>query len=247
LYANSYPLKYPTHSGRASFPLRKHMKRPLLILTALLAAQGTHVAAQQVSLPLPVEIRVPKPPTIAHGNGQKLLVYELHVTNLQSDTLVLKRVEVFADSNATAVATLSDSVLNAALSRPAVNVPAAERSKLAGGLRAVVFMWLPLADGAALPRHIHHRLSFERGHGDSVKVATADALEIPVSNDLAIIGPPLRGGVWLAGNGPAANSGHRRAMIVIDAAPHIAQRFAIDYLKLHEDGTRYAGDRLKNE
>jgi hypothetical protein len=63
----------------------------------------------------------------------------------------------------------------------------------------------------------------------------------------APIGPPLRGGVWLAGNGPSARSGHRRALIPISGAPSIAQRFAIDYVKVNETDSTYSGDRLKNE
>jgi murein DD-endopeptidase MepM/ murein hydrolase activator NlpD len=61
------------------------------------------------------------------------------------------------------------------------------------------------------------------------------------------IGPPLRGGTWLAGNGPSARSGHRRALIPIGGAPSIAQRFAIDWVRVNDTDSTYSGDRLKNE
>lgn len=62
-----------------------------------------------------------------------------------------------------------------------------------------------------------------------------------------MLGPPLRGGVWLTGNGPAAESGHRRALITTGGTPTIAQRFAIDYVKVGDDFRTYNGDQLKNE
>jgi murein DD-endopeptidase MepM/ murein hydrolase activator NlpD len=57
----------------------------------------------------------------------------------------------------------------------------------------------------------------------------------------------LRGGEWLAANGPANASGHRRALVPVGGRSHIAQRFAIDWIQLREDGQTFTGDKLKNE
>jgi peptidase M23-like protein len=62
-----------------------------------------------------------------------------------------------------------------------------------------------------------------------------------------VISPPLRGGEWLAANGPANASGHRRALIPVGGRSHIAQRVAIDWVQLREDGQSSTGDKLKNE
>jgi len=105
-------------------------------------------------------------------------------------------------------------------------------------------MWVPVTGGAA-PRTLRHRLTFQRVGADTTSV-TLDAPDVPASSDIAIIGPPLRGGVWLAANGPSSISGHRRAMIVVESGPHVAQRFAIDYVKLTEQGRTFQGDSLKN-
>jgi murein DD-endopeptidase MepM/ murein hydrolase activator NlpD len=61
-----------------------------------------------------------------------------------------------------------------------------------------------------------------------------------------LIGPPLRGGVWLAANGPANESGHRRALIPVNGTPSIAQRFAIDYVRVGTDNKTFTGEQLKN-
>ena len=62
-----------------------------------------------------------------------------------------------------------------------------------------------------------------------------------------VLSPPLRGDGWLAANGPSNASGHRRALIPVGGGSHIAQRFAIDWVQLREDGKTWTGDQLKNE
>jgi murein DD-endopeptidase MepM/ murein hydrolase activator NlpD len=57
----------------------------------------------------------------------------------------------------------------------------------------------------------------------------------------------LRGSEWLAGNGPSATSAHRRALIPVAGGAHIAQRFAIDFLQLREDGRSFTGDQKDNK
>jgi hypothetical protein len=218
----------------------------VLALIASLAALAAPLPAQRALLPPSLEIRTPKPPTIGQGDGTRFLVYELHVTNLAPDTVILKRIEVLGDTGSSPFATLADSSLIAVLSRPGVMLRAPERAKIGGGLRAVVFMWVPLTEGAAAPRTLHHRLTFERTGADSGAVAIVDAPAVPVVNDVVSIAPPLRGSVWLAVNGPSPSTGHRRAMVVVESAPHIAQRFAFDYLKINDQGKSYVGDSLKN-
>jgi biotin carboxyl carrier protein len=75
---------------------------------------------------------------------------------------------------------------------------------------------------------------------------TLDTPAVPVTTDIVVIAPPLRGGVWLAANGPSAESGHRRAMLPLEGSFYIAQRFAIDWLKIDDQGRSYNGDQLKN-
>jgi murein DD-endopeptidase MepM/ murein hydrolase activator NlpD len=57
----------------------------------------------------------------------------------------------------------------------------------------------------------------------------------------------LRGGEWLAANGPSSTSGHRRALIPVAGQAHIAQRFAIDWVRLREDGGTFTGDPKDNK
>jgi hypothetical protein len=217
-------------------------------LTLAATAVPTSVAGAQIQFPPFLELRVPKPPTVAVSEGGAFLAYEVHVTNFVPAPITLKKLEVMtASSDHRVLLSLGDSALIRAVTRPGM-APAGgpERLKVNGGTRAVVFLWVPLQAGTP-PQAIQHRLTIESGPADSVRTQTLDGATVSVTQQAVAIGPPLRGGPWLTGNGPAAESGHRRALIPIAGAPSIAQRFAIDFVKVNDDHKTFTGDQLKNE
>ncbi len=203
----------------------------------------------QAQLPPFVEMRVAKAPTVVTGNGTAMLVHELHVTNFQATPLTLARIEVLdGDADGRVLLALQDSALARALARPGLTPPPplAERARLNGGLRAVVFLWVPLETRGA-PGSLRHRLTVSQGSGDSVRTHVIEGGRASVIREVAVIGPPLRGTGWLAANGPDPQTGHRRALIPVNGTAAIAQRFAIDYVKMDTNGRRFTGDSLKNE
>ena len=217
-------------------------------LAVLAAIAPSPVNGQGTALPPFLELRISKPPTVAAGDGAAFLAYELHVTNFAQQTMTLKRVEVAAAGGSGArqvLVTVADSALTRSLTRPGTTTPPAERARLAGGARAVVWLWVPV-DRQAPPVSVETRVILEQGTGDSITTQELDATAVSVTPEGAVIGPPLRGGVWLAGNGPAPETGHRRALIPIGGRPSIAQRFAIDWVKVGDDHRTFTGDRLNN-
>jgi len=203
-------------------------------------------AQSNISFPPFLEMRVPKPPTVATGENGSFLTYEVHVTNFTPQPVTLKKLDVMSSPDQRVVFSLADSALMRAVTRPGMP-PAgqSERLKVNGGMRAIVFLWVPTE--AAAPRSIQHRLTIESGTGDSVRTQQLDGAVAPVTAQAVAIGPPLRGGPWLTGNGPADVSGHRRSLVPISGTPAIAQRFAIDFVKLGDDDKTFKGDQLKNE
>src|SRR5690348_4611758 len=144
--------------------------RLVLAPLALLFALAPAPASAQVSLPPFLELRVPKPPTVATGESGSFLAYEVHVTNFVPQPIALKKLDVMAGSGDHRVLfTLADSALVRAVTRPGM-APAGglERLKVAGGMRAVLFMWVPV-DAKGAPTSIQHRLTIEQGTGDSAK------------------------------------------------------------------------------
>jgi murein DD-endopeptidase MepM/ murein hydrolase activator NlpD len=223
------------------------MRRALTAFTALALALPRAAAGQGAQLPPAVVLEVPKPPTVGAGGGASFLVYELHVTNFTPTPLTLRGVEVLDAAGGRVLAALRDSALARALDRPGVapRPPAAERARVGGGLRAVVFLWVPV-DGRTPPARLRHRVSVAGG-ADSAAAHTIEGATVAVIAPAAVIGPPLRGGTWLAANGPDSASGHRRALIPVDGGATVAQRFGIDWLIVDDSGRTHVGDRLKNE
>lgn len=211
------------------------------------AAAGVWCAitgAAQAQIPAAVEFRVPKTPTVAVSDSGAFLAYELHITNLTADTLTLGRVEVIDAGKGAVIWSLSDSSLLRAVARPAPAVGAAKRLQIGGGLRAYVYLWIPI-DRNDAPARLKHRLTLHR------RDSTTEVLEgTPTSVERAAvaISPPVRG-EWAAFNGPSNASGHRRLVLALDGHVASGQRFAIDYLQLDSTASshRPGSDPLKNE
>ena len=218
-------------------------------LVIALAVTARAAVAQQI--PPSIEFRVPKTPTIAVSDSGAFIVYELHVTNLTSTPMRLRRVEVLdADKRSVVMATLADSGLLRAITRPAPVIPVAKRTEIGAGLRAYVYLWIPI-NKAAAPNRLAHRLTFQRVAFDTTVVGrdtstvVLEGTTIPVEREAVVIAPPFRG-EWAAFNGPANSSGHRRLVLSLDGHVAIGQRFAIDYLQVDSAGSSRRGDPLKN-
>jgi murein DD-endopeptidase len=114
-------------------------------------------------------------------------------------------------------------------------------------MRGVTWLWVPV-DAQNPPASVRHRITVGEASGaDSGRGHVFESGLVPVSREIIVIGPPLRGGAWLTANGPSNESGHRRALIPIAGMPAIAQRFAIDYVRVDTAGSTVRGDRARNE
>lgn len=184
---------------------------------------------------LPFDMSVPIAPTPFAGNdGQRYLVYEVHLTNFGGRDLLVGKLDVLDGS--TTVATLEGPDLNALMQQPGA-APATDRRTLGPGRRAVVFLWLPIT---AAPAALRHRVTV----GDqSVEGASTS----PSNTPPIAIGPPLEGDGWRAANGPGRLSGHRRALIPVNGRTAIAQRFAIDWVRMASAASTFSGDQKDNK
>ena len=214
-----------------------------LPLAVIAAAAAVVIAARDAhgQIPPSVEFRVPKTPTVAASDSGSFLGYELFVTNLTPTPLTLRRVEVLSAGRVLATLADADSSLLRSTSR-VTQIPLADRLKLDGGARAIVYLWVPV-DRANPPAQLRHRLTFQR---DTV----AEVLEgttIPVERAAVAISSPVRG-EWAAFNGPSNASGHRRLVLALDGHTASGQRFAIDFLQVDSAGNsrRPGTDAAKN-
>ena len=57
------------------------------------------------------------------------------------------------------------------------------------------------------------------------------------------LGPPVRSGIWGAGEGCCDNNTHhRRGLLAVDGDQVVSQRFAIDWMMLDEQHRAWVGD-----
>ncbi|NVD73243.1 M23 family metallopeptidase [Duganella sp. BJB1802] len=204
-------------------------------LAALLAAAFTiaHAAPAQA----PVEAHVPHAPQAVTGtDGVRRLYYELDIGNFYADTGVLKLTEaaVYADGDARPLATFSGPAL-ASLLRPNKELEADNSLAIAGGTHALLLIAAPLPAGRKPPRTLRHTLTFKTAKGET---QTAGDIPVPVdARPPVTLGAPLRGGLWLADEGPGhAQSHHWGGAIAQNGRLTIPQRYAIDFFGLDAQG-----------
>jgi hypothetical protein len=206
------------------------------------------VLSAQLGL-VPVDIRVPMPPTPVLAGGRAVLVYELRITNLSpARGLAVREVQVFAPAGQM-LARWRDDSLKSAMARVAGGE--GDTRVVASGRQSIVYLWVAMPAGAGVtPEWLDHRLLVT--HADSLTTAAPDTVRGPTVSPRRVSPPVLdspfrNGGLWLAANGPDNGSGHRRTAIPVAGVARIAQRFATDWVEFGPDGRLFRGDSTKNE
>lgn len=175
------------------------------------------------------------------------LIYELHITNFDRHArqMTLTSLEVFGDGQGAApLARYEGRELIDRLERPGAPQNLPDKRRIAGGMRAVVFMWLTF-DVGVVPAALRHRLTFTIEGVEGERSVEGAGLKVHNIQPL-VIGPPLRGEGWMAANGPSNGSEHRRSINVVSGKARIPQRFAIDWIKFGRDGRIGSGVETRN-
>jgi len=190
-----------------------------------------------------VDIQVPSTPRFVTIAGTRHIGYELHVTNFRPHDVVLTRLEVIDAVRGSRVAEFGDSQLAAKLGRVGARVEGAERQTIPAGGRTIVYLWLPLARGVAIPNRLQHRIELDlmRPSGRVHTIVTDSGCTVSNEQPIAL-NPPLRGGPWVALYDPLMIGGHRTSIYTLDGRARIPARFAIDWVKLADDATYARGD-----
>jgi murein DD-endopeptidase MepM/ murein hydrolase activator NlpD len=226
------------------------MKRLWALVAVLITLAAPCYFAQQPESSLPIEIAVPTAPIPVRGAGSTHLFYELHLTNFRNTPVELTRVEVLAGNDTSgALAIYSGQEIASRLFRPGTPPNLPDKHVIAGGMRAIVLLQLTIEGNRPVPSQLRHRLTFSvQTPGAPPVEQTMDLPRVTVgSQQPLVIDPPLRGGDWLAANGPSNTAGHRWALLVVNGTPRIAQRLAIDWIKLGPGGRVAHDDRARNE
>jgi murein DD-endopeptidase len=193
-----------------------------------------------------IEVVCPWSPIPVRISEHPVLVYELHITNFDKVPLTLSELQVFGGTDG---AEVLESVAGDALPPMMTDVGTNESGKdvrrIEPGRRAVLFLWIALTRDSPTPHILRHRIVFMLDATKGAETAGTATLEnFPVQvNDgtVPVITSPFRDGVWVAGDGPSNNSGHRRALLAIDGHVYAPERFASDWVKVGPNGDSHQG------
>jgi len=219
--------------------------RPLtmtMAMTLLAAADGVGATPRPLQA-IPVDLSVPFSPAPVKAAGHMHLDYELHLTNMGATALTLTRIEVLTRDKV--LAAYEGETLNGILSRPGTPGLADKRT-VAAGLSAVAFIDLALEN--APQSAITHRLVFAPvtpANSTEQTEVTGGVVHVDARAPI-ILGAPLRGQGWLASHALSPTSSHRRTLLTLNGHATIAQRYAIDWTKIGDDGQIFRGDPAKN-
>jgi murein DD-endopeptidase len=222
---------------------RQHLGFERSAASVAAVAPATASGPTEKPIFIPLDVRVPVPPTAFAADGKFHLVYELRVTNMGTWDCVLEGLEVSAqDAGSRSLASFSQANLEGMIRSLGVKAP--EKSRLAPGASAVVYMWITLERREDVPAALRQRFSLKLG--DYPQTLVLQTHPVAVGTNTLVISPPLKGDHWVAINGPSNTSSHRRALVPIDGGTTIAQRFAIDWVRGNGGDKSYHGDSLDN-
>jgi hypothetical protein len=179
-----------------------------------------------------------EPEPVLAADGRRHLAYELQLVNRSGSDVTVGSIETLA--GATVVGTAEGPAL-AGMMLP--YGAAALGATLHGGQAGVVLLDVSFPASAKLPKEISHRLTISMTPSDPTAATTYETAPTEVGQrDAVVVGPPLRGDGWVVGNGCCdAFTAHRGAVLPVNGALHVAERFAIDFVQLDDDGLMFDG------
>ena len=225
----------------------------LLGAACLLAA----IAAASLGAPDPaasnstaLEVTAVGAPQRVHGSdGREHIDYDLVITN--SFTAEVTLTSLVVRGGGKELLTLSGDAL-ATFTRPLASEEPTTSIPKASAVAIFVDVVLPRSAGRAVPKRLHHRISYAVPPGAPVEAiigsTTARRPDLRVDRRAPIVvAPPLRGGGWASANAccddPSVN--HRSTILSANGTYVAPETFAVDYIRL-VDGRFYAGDGTQN-
>lgn len=222
----------------------------------LICGLASPALSEDVVSPL-VAMPLAAPNPVLASDDKVHLAYEIVLLSMAGAPITLKKVETLdADSGAVLYTLEGDGL--------------AQMFKLNGGGKGVaipgggsgmLFMDVSLPKDGATPKAIKHRFDITTPAPDAKPAAddrdptpahdaeivfTTDALKI--GPGAVVLAPPLKGAHWVIGGGCCAPpSYHRGATLPINGGIRVAERFAIDFVQLNDQGMIYSGAQDKLE
>jgi murein DD-endopeptidase len=219
----------------------------VVALSMPLATAPGATARPAIPSNLAVDIRVPSVPQAVTANGKTHAVYELYLTNFSHQALRLQSINVTDDKGAQDIATYSGEDLIAALGGLGRPPDLKDKLVIGAGLSVVMFLDVKTSSLSAMPSALIHRVAFAKTEKLTDADATIEGYRVSVDKRLPVaLASPLRGNGWVASHALSNTSLHRRSVVFVDGRPWLAQRFAIDFIRIGSNGQAFLGDPSVN-
>jgi hypothetical protein len=204
-------------------------------------AAGPAIAAETI-VPGPVVMEVPSAPVAVPGSdGRTHLVYELRIDNISTVQLNASALRIVDAGSGATLRRITGRAL-------AQDIQLGARGETGGRLgayqNATAFLTVALP-ASKVPTRITHRVSFVAPKlPKAARDIEVTGGETPVvRRRLPVLGAPLKGGDYVAADGCCDTTRHVRAQLPLNGSLWLAQRFAIDWEQVDQQGRIYVGDR----
>ena len=189
----------------------------------------TLILSQTLSMPVAVK----------GSDGQYHLVYELELRNATTGNATIEQIDVLDAETNSVIASL-DAVHIA--DRLQIGGSGPRTTSLGAAQFAVLYMHLSFSDSAAVPYAMQHRITADLEAAPpqfgTVLSRISDVQLAPVP----VLGPPLRGSGYIAADGCCDSTRHIRALLPVNGAQWLAQRYAIDWEQIDAQNQLLVGD-----
>jgi murein DD-endopeptidase MepM/ murein hydrolase activator NlpD len=208
-------------------------------LTLLSFAAWPNSSASERITPVLLSVQDAPVPFIG-SDGHEHLVYELWMTNFSSGNVAVEQVEILGSGGAV-LQTLDASEIATRLQRAGLREPSATMSV---STDALLFIHVVLTGkGPTAPQQLTHRVRLRAeaappGQQEIIETGGETAVGPLV---VVLIGPPLRGSGYISADSCCDATRHTRAALPVNGRVWIAQRFAVDWEQLDDEGRVYRG------
>jgi hypothetical protein len=243
----------------------RHLWALAVVVTALIAVAGISSSAQARTAPdsspgaagndpgpqftgLAASF-LTRPSAVRGTDGHFHIAYELVLTDAVQFPLDVKRVEVRDGRTHRVLLSLNGHALSSRMNSIAgatTGKTPPDTTLLSPSGSAVVWLDVRVRRKADLPDVLQHRVvaSTRPPPGEQSMRFSSRIGRVPLLARKPVeLGPPARGGIWVADEGCCdKDTHHRRGLLVVNGNEVVPQRFAIDWMRLDRKHRAWVGD-----
>ncbi|MET0451086.1 MAG: M23 family metallopeptidase [Mycobacterium sp.] len=204
-------------------------------------AVTTTQAAPAADALTPLLASVPFPPVpFAGSDGKTHMVYELAVTNFTNARMTVDELKVLDGQSGAEIGVLDADELKDRV-QPAGTRDGADR--IEPGQAATIFIHL-VVDAGAAPASVVHEVTVTSAAMPPGRDRVTERLAMTKvdARTLPVLSAPLRGERYIAADACCDAARHTRAVLPVNGAAYVAQRYAIDYEQADPENRIFAGD-----